>query len=59
MSALIYRVNFSFLVFFGQKRASFSKVIVKTTENSKNDPAKTFFCVKFSILFDFQHKILI
>jgi hypothetical protein len=58
MSALIYRVNFSFWVFFGQKRASFRKVIVKTAKNSKNDPTKTFFNVKIANLSDFHHKIL-
>jgi hypothetical protein len=33
ISALIYRVNLSFWVFFGQKRASFKKVFVKTAKN--------------------------
>jgi hypothetical protein len=42
MSALIYRDNFSFWVFFGQKIGAFRKVIVITAKNSNNDPTKTF-----------------
>jgi hypothetical protein len=53
MSALIYRINFSFWAIFWPKTGSFRKVSVETAKNSKNDPTKTVFNVKISILSEF------